>query len=101
MLNLGLVGTGNFASLRLTPAIRSATGVRFHSVLSRDAERGREFAKREGAARAFSRLEEFLADPELHAVFVATPDPSHEEIVLAAAAARKHVLCEKPLAISA
>ena len=101
MLRLGLIGTGAFASRCLTPALRAAAGVRFHSVLSRDPERGHAFAAREGAGAAHAELERFLADPELDAVLVATPDPTHEAIVLAAAAARKHVLCEKPLATTA
>jgi len=101
MLRLGLVGTGRFAQTYLTPAIRSASGVRFRSVLSRDEERGRTFARSEGAETAHGSLEAFLGDPELDAVLVATPDPSHEELVLAAARAGKHVLCEKPLSISA
>ena len=100
MLRLGLVGTGAFAARLLTPAIR-ASSVRFRSVLSREAARAQAFAQAEGAERGFSRLEELLADPELDAVWVATPDPTHEELVLAAARAGKHVLCEKPLSISA
>ncbi|MBI3726309.1 Gfo/Idh/MocA family oxidoreductase [bacterium] len=101
MLRLGLVGTGRFASRSLAPAIRGAPGVRFRSVVSRDAERAREFAYREGAEHAHASLGDFLADPDLDAVFVASPDPTHEELVLAAAEAGKHVLCEKPLATSA
>ncbi len=101
MLRLGLLGAGAFASRSLTPAIREAEGVVFHSVFSRDLDRAREFMRREGARSAHARLEDFLADPELDAVFVATPDPTHEDMVLAAARARKHVLCEKPLSTSA
>lgn len=100
-VGFGLVGTGAFASRLLTPALRTAAGVRFHSVVSRDAERARAFAAREGAAHAFGRLEDFLADPELEVVHVAVPDPAHEEVVLACARAGKHVLCEKPLATTA
>jgi predicted dehydrogenase len=100
-VRFGLVGTGDFAAHWLAPALRSAAGVRFHAVLSRDPERARSFAYCQGAAKAYAKLEEFLGDPELEAVHVAVPDHAHEEIVLACARAGKHVLCEKPLAPSA
>jgi predicted dehydrogenase len=67
---------------------------------------GREEARAEAAARQFgflrasTDLEAVLADPQIHVVDVATPNDSHHPIVLAALRARKHVLCEKPLATS-
>ncbi len=98
MIRVGLVGTGKFARTWLAPALRTASNVRFRSVLSRDLGRARAFAEAEKADVAHEKLADFLADPELDAVWVATPDPTHEDFVLAAARARKHVLCEKPLA---
>ena len=73
------------------------------SVLSRDKSRAQSFAERHGAAApvvAYSKLDELLADPELHAVFIATPDGCHAEEAIAAAEAGKHVLTEKPMGTS-
>lgn len=99
MLRLGLVGTGAFASRLLTKAIRGARDVSFRAVLSRDPSRARAFATAEGAAEGFADLDAFL--DAVDAVWIATPDPTHESFAVAAAARGKHVLCEKPLAISA
>ncbi len=99
-LNVALLGTGRIAELRLAPAIIKARGVRLWSVLSRDLARAADFAYRHGARAgepAHSDLGELLADPQLAAVVVATPDALHAEQALAAVRAGKHVLVEKPM----
>jgi predicted dehydrogenase len=63
-------------------------------------ERARQVADQFGVAHAFNDYRQLLALPEVDAVDIATPNDVHCEITLAALAARKHVLCEKPLALS-
>jgi 1,5-anhydro-D-fructose reductase (1,5-anhydro-D-mannitol-forming) len=69
-------------------------------VVSRDQGRAEAFAANHGAALATTSYDELLSRPDVHVVYVATPNDLHPEQVLAAAAAGKHVLCEKPLALT-
>jgi predicted dehydrogenase len=71
------------------------------AVGSRSAERAATFANEFGASRAYGGYDDFFADPAVEFVYVATPHPTHEGLVLAAARAGKHVLCEKPMAVNA
>ena len=100
-LRIAMIATGGIADKALAPAVTSASGAELWSVLSRDVGRARDFAKRHGAASpqpAYDDLDALLADPELDAVLIASPDGLHAEQCIAAASAGKHVLCEKPMA---
>ncbi len=102
-LNAAMLGTGRIAELRLAPAIAKSRGIRLWSVLSRDPARAADFARRHGARApepAHVHLDQLLADPELDAVVVATPDRLHAAQALAAVEAGKHVLVEKPMVTS-
>ena len=101
MMNIALVGPGRIAEHSLIPGLAKVPEARLWSVMSRDLRRARDFARRHGAAggeTAHDRLDTLLADPELDAVIIATPDKLHAEQTLAAAEAGKHVLVEKPMA---
>ena len=103
-LRIAMIATGGIAETALAPAITRAAGAELWSVLSRDAARARDFAERHGAASprpAYTDLDALLADPELDAVLIASPDGLHAEQCIAAARAGKHVLCEKPMATTA
>ena len=69
-------------------------------VVGRDAKRAAEAAAKLGFLRSTADLDDVLADPTIDVVDVATPNDSHCEIAMAALRARKHVLCEKPLAMT-
>jgi 1,5-anhydro-D-fructose reductase (1,5-anhydro-D-mannitol-forming) len=100
-MNIAMLGTGRIADGELAPALAEVDGARLWSVLSRDAGRGREFAERHGAAAAnavHTDLDSLLADGDLDAVFIASPDKLHASQCMAAARAGKHVLTEKPMA---
>lgn len=102
-VKIALVGPGKIADRHLVPALRRVPGAVLWSVHSRDAERGADFARRHGAASArpaYTELAALLADPELDAVIVATPDRLHAAQSIQALRAGKHVLCEKPMATS-
>jgi 1,5-anhydro-D-fructose reductase (1,5-anhydro-D-mannitol-forming) len=101
VIRFAIVGTGGIAEHALAPALGAAKGAQLWSVHSRDLERARAFASQFRAASprpAYDRLDALLADPELDAVILATPDGLHAEQAIAAARAKKHVLCEKPMA---
>ena len=99
--NIAMLGTGRIADQQLAPALAKTDGAQLWSVLSRDAGRARAFAARHGAAApepAHTDLDALLADDDLDAVLIATPDRLHAAQCIAAARAGKHVLTEKPMA---
>jgi 1,5-anhydro-D-fructose reductase (1,5-anhydro-D-mannitol-forming) len=70
------------------------------AVCSRERERAVAFASRHGAQVGYGSFEELLSRPDIEVVYVATPHNLHREHVMKAARAGKHVLCEKPLALT-
>ena len=103
-LNFAIVGTGRIAENELLPALAAQPDARLWSVHSRDPGRARSVAGRFGAAApqpAHADLDALLADPELDAVILATPDRLHAPQAIAAARAGKHVFTEKPMATEA
>ena len=100
-INIAIIGPGKIAGNQLAPALAQVKGARLWSVMSRDLKRASEFAKAHKAKSpnpAHTDLKSLLADPELDAVIIATPDKLHAEQAIACAAAGKHVLVEKPMA---
>jgi predicted dehydrogenase len=95
----GLIGAGDIAQKRVAPALRDVSRSRLLGVARADAERAEAFARSFGADRWYRDYRELLADPEVDAVYVATPVHLHAEQTIAAAEAGKHVLCEKPMAL--
>jgi 1,5-anhydro-D-fructose reductase (1,5-anhydro-D-mannitol-forming) len=89
-----LVGIGDIAAKRVIPAIVSEPSSRLYGVVTRDPEKGRAYA-----GRVWTDFSEALRDPAIDAVYVATPVALHAPQTLAALAAGKHVLCEKPMAV--
>jgi predicted dehydrogenase len=96
-LGIGVVGTGMIAGV-VADAIAKSTNARLIAVSSRQIETARNFiAKREGV-EAVQGVDALLARDDLDAVYIATPTAAKESIALAAIAAGKHVLVEKPFA---
>jgi 1,5-anhydro-D-fructose reductase (1,5-anhydro-D-mannitol-forming) len=96
-LRWGLVGASTIAREWMIGAIR-ATGGEIASLLSSDAARGKAFAEANGIGHATTKLDDVLERSD--AVYISTTNELHREQALRAAAAGKHVLCEKPLALS-
>ena len=97
-LRWGLVGASDIAATSIVPAIRAQPGSSVAAVFSRSATRGTDYAARHGIGRSTVRLDDLLADVD--AVYVSSTNDLHREQTLAAAAAGRHVLCEKPLALT-
>jgi predicted dehydrogenase len=91
----GLLGTGDITRKLLAGARRSSE-VAVTAVGSRTIERARAFAAANDIPRAHGSYEELLADPEVDAVYISLPNSLHHTWTMAALAAGKHVLCEKP-----
>ena len=96
----GIVGLGRIAGTEIAPAIGSLPNSKLVGVVSRDAARANEFADQHGAQSAYDDYDELLANPEVDAVYIATPNSLHAGQAIAASRAGKHVLCDKPLATS-
>lgn len=99
MTRWGLIGASTIAKEWVIGAIR-ATGGEVVSVMSTSAERGKAYAEAQGIAKAVTTLEEIVNDPSIDAVYISTTNELHRDQALAAAKAGKHILCEKPLAMS-
>ena len=98
-LRWGILGPGRIAP-RIARALTGNPRGRLHAVASRDPERGRAFAERHGAAVVHATYDALLADPEVDVVYIALPNGLHAEWTVRALDAGKHVLCEKPFALT-
>jgi 1,5-anhydro-D-fructose reductase (1,5-anhydro-D-mannitol-forming) len=99
MTRWGLIGASTIAKEWVIGAIR-ATGGEIVSVMSTNAERGKAYAAEQSIAKSVTTLAEIVDDPEVDAVYISTTNELHRDQALAAAKAGKHILCEKPLAMS-
>jgi 1,5-anhydro-D-fructose reductase (1,5-anhydro-D-mannitol-forming) len=95
----GMVGIGGIAAT-VGPVFAITPSARLVGVAARDPQRTAAFAARHGAARSYEMFEALLADPEIEAVYLGTPNWLHAEQTIQALAAGKHVLVEKPMAIT-
>ncbi len=99
MLQLGILSTAAIAANHVVPAVAGAERVEVAAVGSRDRERAEAFAQRLGIARSHGSYDDLLADDGVDAVYIGLPNHLHLEWTRKAAAAGKHVLCEKPLGL--
>lgn len=95
----GLVGASTIAKEWVIGAIRAADGV-ILSVMSSDEDRARSYAAANGIEGPTASLEQLLSNADIDAVYISTTNELHRDQAIAAAGAGKHVLCEKPLALS-
>src|SRR5687767_5071622 len=100
MVRWGLIGASDIAETRMIPAINSLEESDVVAVVSSDVERARDYARRNGIPVAHESIDALLADPGIDAVYISTTNEQHKNQAQAAAGAGKHVLCEKPLALS-
>ena len=99
-VNWGLISTGMHPDLKIAPAIKAAADSRLLGAYSRDAARAEAFAKKHDIPRAYDSLDGLLGNPEIQAVFIASPNALHALHTQKAAAAGKHILVEKPMAVN-
>src|SRR5439155_26491791 len=98
-LRWGLVGASDIAATRVIPALRRL-GQEITGVVSSSAERGRAYAEAHDVPWTTTGVDALLGRDDIDAIYVSTTNELHHDQVLAAAMAGKHVLCEKPLALS-
>ena len=100
MVRWGLIGAGDIVRKRVAAALRDAPGSTLAAVSRARVDLAEAAAKAAGADRWHARSEDLVRDPGIDAVYVATPVHLHAAQTIAAAEAGKHVLCEKPMAMS-
>ncbi|MEO9150889.1 MAG: Gfo/Idh/MocA family oxidoreductase [Lapillicoccus sp.] len=99
-LRWGIIAPGGIAN-KFAEAVGDLTAASVVAVGSRDGDRAHEFATRHGIARSYGGYDQLVADPDVEAVYIASPHSGHREHALLAIAAGKHVLIEKALARNA
>lgn len=97
----GVLGTAKIWRERVLPGMRKSPLVEIRAIASRDEARARAAAAALGIPHAYGSYEALLADPGIEAVYNPLPNHLHVPLTLQAAAAGKHVLCEKPIALDA
>lgn len=97
----GILSTAKIGRTKVVPGMMKSPLCDVVAVASRDVAAARAMAEELGIRKAYGSYEELLADPEIEAIYNPLPNHLHVPMTLAAAAAGKHVLCEKPIAITA
>ncbi|RBP48280.1 Gfo/Idh/MocA family protein [Arenicella xantha] len=98
-VNWGIIAPGNIAN-KFATALNGTDGAILHSVASRDPERAAAFAKTHGFKHVASDYTALLADPEVDAIYIASPHRFHAEQSIQCLNAGKAVLCEKPMTVN-
>jgi predicted dehydrogenase len=96
----GILSTSGFARTKVLPALRQCAHVELAALASRDLTRARAVADEFGISRAYGSYDELLADPDVDAIYNPLPNHLHVPWTIRALDAGKHVLCEKPIALS-
>src|SRR3954454_8504140 len=94
----GMIGCGDVTEVKSGPGFQKARGSQLVAVMRRDAAKAEDYARRHGVPRWYSDAARLIADPEVDAVYVATPPSTHRQYALMAAEAGKPAYVEKPMA---
>ena len=95
----GIIGCGNVTEVKSGPGFQKAKDSSLVAVMRRAGELAKDYAQRHGVPRWYDDAEALVHDPEVDAVYVATPPSSHKEYTILAAEAGKPVYVEKPMAL--
>lgn len=99
-LRWGIIGCGDVTEKKSGPGFQKARGSRLVAVMRRDATLAADYAKRHGVPKWYSDADALINDPEVDAVYIATPPTTHAEYIRRVAVAGKPIYCEKPMSIS-
>ncbi|RDJ00280.1 gfo/Idh/MocA family oxidoreductase [Dyella solisilvae] len=95
----GIIGCGNVTEVKSGPGFSKAPNSALVAVMRRDGDKARDYAERHGVPRWYDDAARLIADPEVNAVYVATPPSTHKQYALMSIAAGKPVYVEKPMAL--
>src|SRR5215472_4099126 len=97
----GVLGVARIAVEKVIPAMQAGTNCEVIAIASRDLSKAKQAADRRSIPRAYGSYEALLADPDIEAIYNPLPNHLHVSWSIRAAEAGKHVLCEKPIGMSA
>ncbi|WP_199118484.1 Gfo/Idh/MocA family protein [Pedobacter sp. ASV28] len=95
----GIIGCGDVTEVKSGPAFNKVPHSQLVAVMRRDAHKAADYAKRHHVPKWYSRATDLIHDPEVNAIYIATPPLQHEAYTITALAAGKPVYVEKPMAI--
>lgn len=97
----GIIGCGDVTEVKSGPAFNKANHSQLVAVMRRDAGKAADYARRHRVTKWYADAQQLIDDPEVNAIYIATPPQSHEDYTLRALQAGKPVYVEKPMATSA
>ena len=100
IIRWGFIGCGEVTEKKSGPAFNGVEGSRIEAVMSRNKEKARSYAERHGIKKWYTDAQELINDPDVNAIYIATPPSSHATFAIMAMKAGKPVYVEKPLAAS-
>jgi predicted dehydrogenase len=100
-INWGIIGCGDVTEVKSGPAFNKVPNSKLVAVMRRNAEKAKGYAQRHGVGKWYNDADDLINDPEVNAIYVATPPLNHEEYAIKAMKAGKPVYVEKPMAINA
>lgn len=98
-VNWGIIGCGNVTEAKSGPAFNRVKDSKLVAVMRRDGAKSKDYAQRHNVPQWYSNAAELIENPDIHAVYIATPPDSHARYTVMAAEAGKHVYVEKPMAL--
>lgn len=98
-INWGIIGCGDVTEKKSGPGFQKAENSRLVAVMRRNGRLAEDYARRHGVPKWYDNAGALINDPDVHAVYIATPPSSHKEYTLLAAGAGKPVYVEKPMAL--
>lgn len=101
MINWGIIGCGDVTEVKSGPAFNKVRGSRLIAVMRRDADKASDYAARHNVAKWYSNADQLIEDPDVNAIYIATPPDSHEVYAIKALRAGKPVYVEKPFTLDA
>ncbi|GMU33362.1 MAG: dehydrogenase [Planctomycetia bacterium] len=99
-LGIGIIGCGRVVEKRVAPAMIASARAKLVAFCSRDGSKARQFAESFGASAAYNDVSALLADDKVQAIYIAVPNAFHAELAIRCLQADRHVLVDKPMALS-
>lgn len=96
----GIIGCGDVTEVKSGPAFQKVDNSELVAVMRRNGELARDYAQRHNVPKWYDNAQDLINDPDIDAVYIATPPSSHKEYTLAVAKAKKPIYVEKPMALN-
>ncbi|MFY0598665.1 MAG: Gfo/Idh/MocA family oxidoreductase [Cyclobacteriaceae bacterium] len=100
VINWGIIGCGDVCEVKSGPAFNKVPNSKLVAVMRRDLDKSKDYALRHNVSKAYSEAQHLIEDPEVTAIYIATPPASHEEYAIRSINEGKPVYIEKPLSIN-